>query len=112
MGGNRMSKKFLVIGFILCMATMMTGCIVAYTPHEYNQTMQAGDSLTFKIVLFQSQHDITWYVDAEEQPAAYGKTTFTYQPGQADIGTHCILVVETSTQSGSQPVMWKVTVTP
>lgn len=106
-----MRKRFLVVGFILCMAIMTTGCIIGYTPQESNQTMQAGDSLTFNIVLFQSQHDIKWYVDMEEQPAAYGQTTFTYQPDQTDIGTHCILVVETSTQSGSQPVMWRVTVT-
>jgi hypothetical protein len=106
-----MKKSLLVIGLILLML-YLSGCIISYTPKTFKQTMTVGQSLTFNIKLFQSQHVIEWFVDLDEQPASYGKTSFTYTPVLQDIGKHHILVVETSEQSGSQPVMWEVTVQP
>jgi hypothetical protein len=104
-----MKRSLLIVSLILIM-TIFSACIISYSPKEFKQTISVGQSLTFNITLFQSQKDIKWFVDLEEQPDSYGKTTFTYTPGILDIGKHYILVVETSEQSGSQPVMWEITV--
>jgi hypothetical protein len=104
-----MKKSLLIVSLILIM-TVFSGCIISYSPKELKQTISVGQSLTFKITLFQSQKVIKWFVDLKEQPDSYGKTTFTYTPGLLDVGKHYVLVVETSEQSGSQPVMWEITV--
>jgi hypothetical protein len=106
-----MKKSLLVISLILFLL-YLSGCIISYTPKTFKQTMHVDQSLTFDIKLFQSQQVIEWFVDGNNQPASYGKTIFTYTPEPQDVGKHYILVVETSEQSGSQPVMWEVTVEP
>ena len=104
-------KKNLLFIFLTFILLFLSGCIISFTPKNLNQTMHVGDDLKFTIELFQSQHDIKWFVDGKNQPASYGKTFFTYTPGSGDIGTHYILVIETSEQAGSDPRMWQVTVT-
>jgi hypothetical protein len=106
-----MKKNLLFIGLAFILL-FLSGCIISFTPKSLNQTMHVGQDLTFNIDVFQSQYDIEWVVDMEDQPVSYGKTSFTYTPGLGDVGTHYITVVETSEQTGTMFVPWKVTVLP
>jgi hypothetical protein len=106
-----MRKGVLIIGFILVLS-VLPGCIVSHSPQDLQQTMHVGDSITFSIVVFQSQYQIKWRMDWKEIPATYGMTSYTYTPTITDVGSHTLLVVENSVATGLFPVRWKITVIP
>lgn len=86
----------------------MNGCITASSPST-PVSVAAGDSITFNVTVSPANINVQWYVDATPVSGATGKS-FTYSPGEGDIGARTVMVKETSGCIFLEKHVWNVDV--
>jgi hypothetical protein len=87
---------------------LVQACIMSSTPSS-PVSVSAGDSITFKVTVFPSNITVQWYVDANLVSGATGKS-FIYSPDEGDVGTHTVMVKETSGWISLKSHSWEVEV--
>jgi hypothetical protein len=84
-------SMFIMIGLLVLLGQ---GCILSSTPVS-PVSIEAGDSVTLQVSVFPSNISLQWYVDDNPVSGSTDKS-FIYAPDEVDVGTHTVVVKETS----------------
>jgi formylglycine-generating enzyme required for sulfatase activity len=95
-------KRSLSILVLILFATILTGCIISYTPKEDLVVLSPGMTKTFSIDVFPTPANFAWYVDDTLMPGAT-LNTYTFMLDEDLQSEHKIEV-----RAGSDKHTWNV----
>jgi hypothetical protein len=101
-------KRLSICIMIGLLVLLVQGCILSSTPGS-PLSVSAGDSITLNVSVFPTNISLQWYVDSNPVSEATSKS-YNYSPGEGDVGTHNVLVKETSGFIFLGSHTWKVEV--